>query len=138
MTGKEFFGKYKSLLLFALFGGIATVIETALYALFFEYLLIPNVIATFLAWFLVVFFCFYSNKFLVYKEKSTDSRTVLLELLSFFLLRSSTGILNMVAMVIFVDVLHLNPVLMKVLTCIVLGFANYLIGRIAIFAEKKA
>ncbi|MBQ0071871.1 MAG: GtrA family protein [Spirochaetales bacterium] len=138
MTGKELFGKYKSLLLFALFGGIATVIETALYALFFEYLLIPNVIATFLAWFLVVFFCFYSYKFLVYKEKSTDSRTVLLELLSFFLLRSSTGILNMVAMVIFVDVLHLNPVLMKVLTCIVLGFANYLIGRIAIFAEKKA
>lgn len=115
-------------------GALATLLETVLYMLLYDKLGIYNVISTFLAWFITVLFAFMTNKYFVYKAKSGDK--IIKELLAFFSCRIGTGIFNLVWMFVTVDFLVWNPLYMKLLSALIVGVINYLVGKMMIFKKK--
>lgn len=115
-------------------GALATLLETVLYMLLYDKLGIYNVISTFLAWFITVLFAFMTNKYFVYKAKSGDK--IIKELLAFFSCRIGTGIFNLVWMFVTVDLLVWNPLYMKLLSALIVGVINYLVGKMMIFKKK--
>ena len=115
-------------------GAAATLLETGLYMLFYEVMGIPNVISVFVAWFLTVLFAFLTNKYFVYR--TPGRKDILKELLSFFSCRIGTGVFNLLWMFITVDLLSLWPLLMKLLSALVVGIINYLVGKMMIFKKK--
>ena len=119
---------------YCLVGALATALETGLYMLFYEVMGIPNVISVFVAWFLTVLFAFLTNKYFVYR--TPGRKDILKELLSFFSCRIGTGVFNLLWMFITVDLLSLWPLLMKLLSALVVGIINYLVGKMMIFKKK--
>ena len=119
---------------YCLVGALATALETGLYMLFYEVMGIPNVISVFVAWFLTVLFAFLTNKYFVYRTPGRND--ILKELLSFFSCRIGTGVFNLLWMFITVDLLSLWPLLMKLLSALVVGIINYLVGKMMIFKKK--
>ena len=102
--------------------------------LLYEKLGIYNVVSTFVAWFLTVLFAFLTNKYFVYRSKSGEK--ILSELLSFFSCRIGTGIFNLVWMYVTVDLLDWTPLVMKLLSALMVGIINYLVGKVMIFKKK--
>ena len=119
---------------YCLVGALATALETGLYMLFYEVMGIPNVISVFVAWFLTVLFAFLTNKYFVYR--TPGRKDILKELLSFFSCRIGTVVFNLLWMFITVDLLSLWPLLMKLLSALVVGIINYLVGKMMIFKKK--
>lgn len=119
---------------YCIVGALATALETGLYMLFYEVLGIPNVVSTFVAWFLTVVFAFFTNKYFVYKKKGSNS--VFKELLGFFSCRAGTGVFNLVWMFVTVDLLSWWPLGMKLLSALIVGIINYLVGKLMIFKTK--
>ena len=95
---------------------------------------IYNVVSTFVAWFLTVLFAFLTNKYFVYRSNSGEK--VIKELLSFFSCRIGTGIFNLVWMYVTVDLLDWTPLVMKLLSALMVGIINYLVGKVMIFKKK--
>lgn len=119
---------------YCIVGAAATLLETGLYMLLYEKLGIYNVVSTFVAWFLTVLFAFLTNKYFVYRSKSGEK--ILSELLSFFSCRIGTGIFNLVWMYVTVDLLDWTPLVMKLLSALMVGIINYLVGKVMIFKKK--
>lgn len=119
---------------YCIVGAAATLLETGLYMLLYEKLGIYNVVSTFVAWFLTVLFAFLTNKYFVYR--SNIGEKVIKELLSFFSCRIGTGIFNLVWMYVTVDLLDWTPLVMKLLSALMVGIINYLVGKVIIFKKK--
>ena len=119
---------------YCLVGALATAVETGLYMLVYDVMGIPNVISVFVAWFLTVLFAFLTNKYFVYR--SLGRKDILKELLSFFSCRIGTGVFNLLWMFRTVDLLSLWPLLMKLLSALVVGIINCLVGKMMIFRKK--
>ena len=115
-------------------GAAATLLETGLYMLMYEKIGIYNVVSTFLAWFITGLFAFVTNKYFVYKSKGGER--IFKELLSFFSCRIGTGVFNLVWMFVTVDLLSWSPLWMKLLSALIVGIINYLVGKLMIFKKK--
>ena len=115
-------------------GGAATALETGLYMALYEGLGLPNVPSAFAAWAITVLFAFFTNKYFVYKKMEREG--ILKELLGFFSCRTGTGVFNLAWMFLTVDVLDLSPFWMKLLSALMVGVFNYLVGKLMIFRKK--
>lgn len=116
-------------------GAAATILETGLYMLLYEALGVPNVISTFVAWFLTVLFAFVTNKYFVYRKPGKEK--VLKELVGFFSCRAGTGVFNLVWMFVTVDILAWWPLMMKLLSALMVGIINYVVGKVMIFRKGQ-
>ena len=70
----------------------------------------------------------------VYKSK--EGERIFKELLSFFSCRIGTGVFNIVWMFVTVDLLSWSPLWMKLLSALIVGIINYLVGKLMIFKKK--
>ena len=133
---KDLWTKYKSLIMYAFFGGLTTVVNMVTYYVCFNLLGIANVPSTAIAWLLSVLFAFITNKLWVFESKSFDKQTMLHEVTSFFGCRVATGILDVVIMYLAVDVAHFNPTLWKLISNILVIIINYIASKLLIFKKK--
>ncbi|MGN1164516.1 MAG: GtrA family protein [Candidatus Ornithospirochaeta sp.] len=115
-------------------GAAATALETGLYMAFYEVLGLSNVFSAFISWVVTVLFAFFTNKYLVYVKKERGG--IMKELLGFFSCRGGTGVFNLVWMFVTVDVLSLPPFWMKLMSALMVGIINYLVGKLMIFRKK--
>ncbi len=133
MSFSSFIERRKTFLLYCVYGGMATAMETGLYYLLYIIAGLSNTTSTIVSWFLTVIFAFFTNKLFVYKSREWRIKYFLRELLSFFSARLTTGIFNLFLMLITVDYFGLDGVVMKVISALAAGGANYLIGLFVIF-----
>ena len=133
---KDLWTKYKSLIMYAFFGGLTTVVNMVTYYVSYNLLGIPNVPSTAIAWLLSVLFAFITNKLWVFESKSFDKKSMLHEVTSFFGCRVATGILDIVIMYLSVDVAHFNPTLWKLISNILVIIINYIASKLLIFKKK--
>ena len=133
---KDLWTKYKSLIMYAFFGGLTTVVNMVTYYVSYNVIGIPNVPSTAIAWLLSVLFAFITNKLWVFESKSFDKKTMLHEVTSFFGCRVATGILDIVIMYLSVDVAHFNPTLWKLISNILVIIINYIASKLLIFKKK--
>ena len=128
--------KYRGLILYGVFGALATAINIVAYALCYRVLRLPNVPSNVLAWALAVLFAFVTNKLYVFESKSLERGTVLRELLSFVGARLATGLLDLAVMFVGVDVLHGPDLVFKVASNIVVIILNYVFSKLIVFRKK--
>lgn len=134
---KELLLKYKSFIMYAIFGVLTTIINLVTYYVLYDKIHIANVISTALAWFISVIFAFITNKLFVFDSKSMEVKKVLYELVTFFTCRITTGLIDLVIMYIAVDLNHWNEMIWKLMSNIIVIILNYVASKLIIFKKDK-
>ena len=134
---KELLIKYKSFIMYAIFGVLTTVVNIAVYYLCFNIIGIPNVPSTIIAWILAVSFAFITNKLWVFDSPSFSADVLKHEIPTFFGARLATGLLDVGIMYLTVDVLHWNSTLWKLISNILVIIINYVASKLLIFKHSK-
>ena len=132
----DLFKKYYSLISYAFFGVLTTVVNIVSYYLFYNILEFSNVISNCIAWFLAVVFAYITNKLFVFDSKSFKIKILIAEITSFFVCRILTGVLDVGIMYFAVDVFDLNSTLWKVISNIIVIVLNYVASKLFIFKKN--
>lgn len=137
MNMKQLWEKYKSLVLYAVFGVLTTLVNMGAYWLCFNAIGMPNVPATVIAWLLAVCFAFITNKLWVFDSKSFDKKTLRHEIPTFFGARIATGLLDVLIMYVAVDVLKWDSMVWKLISNVIVIVLNYIASKLVIFKKKE-
>ena len=151
MSLSALFSRYKRGIRYLIAGGLTTVISLGSFMLFDRLLgqdrfLITNVIS----WILAVQFAFFVNKYWVFESKSSDRRTLLPELLSFFGARLFSLLMEEAGLFLLLDILGMKALgftlwrflvtgndIAKLLMQVIVLILNYLFSRFLIFRRKQ-
>ena len=125
--------KHSMIIKYLLFGALTTLINMAAYALLYNRLGVSNVASTVIAWVLAVAFAFITNKLSVFESRRFDRKTLTHEISSFLGARIITGILDTAIMYLAVDVLHLTPIVWKLISNVVVIILNFITSKFFIF-----
>ena len=128
--------KYKSAILYLVFGGLTTLINIVAYSLLYYIADMSNSLSNVLAWIVSVLFAFITNKLFVFENKGFALTNFLFEIATFFLCRFATGVLDFVIMYVFVDVLEYHAFLMKILSNIIVIILNYFASKFFVFRKR--
>ena len=93
--------------------------------------------STIIAWVLAVLFAYVTNRKWVFHSDAFTTSDVIKEIVSFFVCRLATGLIDWASMFIFVDLLHLNDVAVKTIANIVVIVLNYLASKLVIFKHNS-
>ena len=129
--------KYKSLILYGVFGVATTLVNIISYAICSKVFGLSVIINTCIAWLVAVIFAYITNKIWVFESKTTKSKEVVREIFSFFSCRILTGILDLVIMYILVDRLKFNDILIKAFSNIIVIIINYVASKFIIFNKDS-
>ena len=134
---RELAVKYRSIILYVVFGAMTTLVNMAAYWLCFDVIGIPNVPSTVIAWVLAVSFAFVTNKLWVFDSKSWDAQTLKHEIPTFFGARLLTGLLDVGIMYVTVDVMGWNGMVWKLVSNVIVIILNYIASKLVIFKKKE-
>lgn len=132
---KELIEKYKSLILYLFFGVCTTLINIITYYISAYIFNLSTLISSVLAWILAVVAAYITNKIWVFECKSKEIKVLIKEIISFFICRVFTGIMDIVIMVICVDILHFNDMIIKILSNILVVVLNYVASKLIVFSK---
>lgn len=133
---KELLKKYREMLLYLFFGGCTTLVNIVSYYICSR-LGMSTALSTVIAWVLSVLFAYATNRKFVFLSKATGLAAILKETAGFFLCRLVTGLLDLAIMVVFVDVLHFNGMVIKILSNVIVIILNYAASKLMIFKNKS-
>jgi len=131
----ELIKKNREVIFYLIFGVLTTVINFIVYIVSTRILNLDTVVSTIIAWIIAVLFAYITNKLYVFKSKQESVTKLLKEFVTFILARVFTGVLDVLIMYIFVDILTLNDILMKILSNIIVVILNYILSKIVIFKK---
>lgn len=134
---KSLWNKYKEILLYLFFGGVTTVVNYGVYALCGHVFHLGVVPSNIIAWVLAVIVAYVTNKLWVFESKSWKAKVVGKEFGEFVLARLSTLVIETILLWIFVDKLHVNDLIMKIITNVIVVILNYIFSKFFIFKGKK-
>ena len=133
---KELLAKYRGIILYIVFGALATAVNTGVYALCYHVLGIENVPSVVIAWLAAVILAFFTNKLWVFESRSFDAKTLRHEITTFFGARIATGVMDIVIMYIAVDLLHWNATVWKLISNALVIILNYVASKLVIFKKE--
>lgn len=136
MNLKELYMKYKSIILYVFFGGCTTLVNFATYVICTRLFSFDTVTSTVIAWVLAVTFAYVTNRSMVFESQANGLKKYIVEIVSFFCCRLLTGILDFIIMYVCVDLMHLNDLIMKILSNILVIILNYVASKLLIFKNK--
>ena len=125
------------LILYGIFGVLTTVINIVVYWLCTRVFFWPVVPSTVIAWTIAVLFSYWGNRKFVFRSTNSSYSAVLKEAAEFFSCRIATGVLDVVIMYVFVDVLGFHDVIIKTASNIIVIILNYIASKLFIFREEK-
>ncbi len=130
--------KYKSYILYLVFGVGTTLINMVVYYLCAHPLGWAIAPSTIVAWFFSVLFAYLTNRSWVFGSEAHTARALVREAVSFFLCRLATGVLDLIIMEVTVTHLGCRDLAMKLCSNIIVIVLNYLASRLMIFRHKDA
>lgn len=131
------FSRYRSEISYLFFGVCTTFVNIAAYYICARLFGLSTVISTFISWLIAVVFAFITNKICVFESKSWSGDILFREALSFFVCRLSTGILDLVIMLVSVDMMGANDMLMKIISNVLVIILNYVASKFLIFNSSE-
>lgn len=133
---KGFLIKNRSVILYIVFGVLTTLVNIVSYWLLTRWLKQSVNTATVLAWILSVLFAYITNRTWVFDSKAIQPNEVIREIVSFFLARLSTGLLDWLIMFVFVTKLSLPDMPVKIASNILVIVLNYVLSRFLVFKKR--
>ena len=134
---KKLFYKYKSIIMYLIFGVLTTLVNIISYYFLAHPLALSVVISSIIAWVFAVTFAYITNRKYVFESENTVSKDIVKEIISFYLCRLSTGVVDWIIMYVMVDVLSFNDMIIKVMANIIVIVLNYIFSKLIIFKKKK-
>ena len=125
--------KYKSLILYAFFGGCTTLVNIISYAVCTRLFGMGINASAIVAWVLAVTFAYLTNRTMVFESEADSRSSIMKEVISFFSCRLLTGGLDLAIMYIFADVMGINDLLIKIISNIIVIVLNYVASKLIIF-----
>ncbi len=132
---KKNFIKYREIVLYALFGGLTTIINIALYYIATRWFSINVLSATIISWFFSVFFAYITNRKWVFSSKEKTLMGIIGEMMRFFGCRIASGIIDWGGMWFFIEIVGMNDMIMKILMNILVVVFNFMASKIVIFKK---
>lgn len=118
--------------LYIFFGILTTLINIASFSIFF-YSGFSTVISTSFACFIAISFAYLTNRKWVFESNRYEKKAILYEFFLFFSCRIVNGILEVIYMYVAVDILLLNPIIMKMCSNIMVIILNYISSKVIVF-----
>ena len=135
---KEQYFKYKEIINYLVFGGLATVVNFVTYFIVARLIGIDKVLSSGISWFFSVLFAYITNKLFVFESKTDGIKAILIEMGSFFLARIVSGILcDVGTFALMVRVFNINDLFAKIVTQIMVVIVNYVFSKLIIFRKKN-
>ncbi len=125
--------RYKSIIFYLAFGGGTTIVNIIIFYICAHIIHVQTIGSTCIAWIFAVLFAYITNKIWVFESETNQ---VVKEFFSFLSCRFVTGIIDLVIMYIFVNIIGMNDVLVKVVSNILVIVLNYIASKFVIFNEK--
>ena len=132
----ELYKKYKSVILYLVFGVLTTVVNIVTYYLLDVNGLFNTVINTSIAWVIAVVFAYATNKIWVFESKVKGFEANIKEMMSFFACRIATGVMDVVIMYGFVDLMHCNDMIVKIASNVLVVILNYVGSKLFVFKKN--
>lgn len=129
--------KYRHVLLYGIFGVLTTVVNIVVYWVMAHLLHLTTTPSTLIAWVVAVLFAYLTNRKWVFDSQAQGNKQILAELISFFLCRIATGVVDWLCMFVLVDLLHLNDVLIKAAANVLVIILNFIASKWLIFKKKE-
>lgn len=124
--------KYKEIINYLIFGGLTTLISIVTYAIFTKVFHIDYLISNILSWIIAVLFAYVTNKIFVFESKSKKN---IKEITSFFFFRVVSLIMEMIILYVFVDMLHIDDLVTKIIAQIIVIVSNYVFSKVFVFKK---
>jgi len=121
------------------FGGLTTLVALGTYALFIYILGMGVAMAGAVSNVLAIIFAFVTNKMFVFQSPGWRAVILLPELAKFGASRAFTAVVDVFVLVLLVDVMGLNPMIMRLLTMVVIHvIGNYALSKWLVFTKGHA
>ena len=121
---------------YLVFGALSTIVNIVTFAIFNAFAF-PTLVSNSIAWIVAVIFAYVTNKYCVFDTKTIDKKDGAREAGSFLVARLITLGIESVMMWYFVDVLHGNSIIMKIIANIVVIILNFVFSKLFIFKQDK-
>ena len=128
--------KYKSVILYLVFGVLTTVVNIVAYYLLDLNGLFNTVINTSIAWVVAVIFAYVTNKKWVFESRVKGFKDIFKEMMSFFGCRIATGLMDVGIMFVFVDILCYDDMIIKIASNVLVVILNYVGSKLLVFRNK--
>ena len=130
----QLYFKYKEIINYIIVGVLTTLVSIGSYWLF-RFVIKNYVILSILSWIFAVTFAYFTNRAFVFESKEKD---MLKEITKFVSCRLLTLGLEVVLMIVFVSILHINDMIAKIILQIVVLVTNYLLSKLFVFVKKTS
>ena len=135
---KELYLKYKEIINYLFFGGCATVVNFISFIIPYQIFKIDEIISNIIAWVISVLFAYTTNKLFVFESKKETFKESFKEMITFILGRVFTGaVCDVGTFALMIRVLHINEIISKITTQVMVVILNYLISKLIIFKKDK-
>lgn len=134
---KELYKKYKEILNYLIFGVLSTIVNFVTYYIVAKLIGIDEVVSSGISWFCSVLFAYITNKIFVFESKTYGVKELAKEVTTFFLARIASGILcDVGTFALMVKVVHINDIISKFVTQVMVVIVNYIFSKLIIFRKK--
>lgn len=127
--------KHKSVLLYIFFGAGTTLVNLVSFVLFNSVFHLSAAVANLPAWVLAVLFAYVTNRIWVF-DSHIRGVGLWKEMALFFGGRLLTLGMEEVMLIIFVEYLHFNDLMIKVIATVAVLILNYIISKLLVFKKK--
>lgn len=129
----------KEVINYLFFGALTTFINLVVYFVLTSFWLDASVnielgVANVISWVVAVIFAYVTNRRYVF-ESSNENK--IKEVISFFMARVLTLIVDVLIMLIFVNVLGFNDKIMKIISQVIVIVSNYILSKVFVFKEER-
>ena len=123
----------KEVISYLIFGILTTLVNIVVYTICDDVLQIQYLISNAIAWILSVLFAYFTNRKYVFESHNSS---IINELVKFIGARVSTGIMDMLLMWLFVDVLSVQSMISKIIVNVGVVILNYIFSKLFVFQEE--
>ena len=132
---RSFIKKYWDILSYLFFGGLTTVVNYLIYLPLYNAAHLSATLSNGIAWVAAVAFAYLTNKPFVFKSHDWSAKTVVPELTKFVGCRVGSGLAETAIIFVFVDILHFDGNILKLLTSVLVVILNYLGSKLLVFKK---
>ena len=132
---EPFYRHHKEVLLYLFFGGLSFLVNLGSFVLCANLFGMNELVANVIAWIITVLFVYVTNKLWVFKVELHTHGEFVLQIVSFFVARVGTLVLEEVIIFCFITKLKLNSVAVKVAAQIVVIVANYIMSKLGTWSD---
>lgn len=127
--------QYREMIMYIIMGIFTTAVNISSFYILVEILDTDYKTATVIAWILSVLFAYITNKIYVFQQKTSDMRSLMRELTTFFSVRLLSLGIDLGMMILLVSQFHTNETLAKILDNVVIVAVNYIASKWLVFKK---